>query len=131
MFKYKEGLNKENFSKKLELKMYNGFGGFTSDYSEYWICESKENRLPVAWSNIMSNEKFGTVVTDGLGGYTWYNNSRTNRITKFSNDAYTDESSEMIYIELENKKWSLGLNEIPDEGEYFINYGFGYSRYIH
>ena len=37
---------------------------------------NKDEKLPTVWSNIMANENFGTVVTEGLGGYTWYRNSR-------------------------------------------------------
>ncbi len=58
------------------LKYYNEYGGFSKDGSEYLIRINKDERLPTVWSNIMANEKFGTVVTEGLGGYTWYKNSR-------------------------------------------------------
>lgn len=59
-----------------ELKYYNEYGGFSKDGTEYHIRVNKEEKLPTVWSNIMANEKFGTVVTEGLGGYTWYKNSR-------------------------------------------------------
>ena len=59
-----------------ELKYYNEYGGFSKDGTEYNIRVNKEEKLPTVWSNIMANEKFGTVVTEGLGGYTWYKNSR-------------------------------------------------------
>ena len=58
------------------LKCYNEYGGFSKDGSEYLIRVNKDERLPTVWSNIMANEKLGTVVTEGLGGYTWYKNSR-------------------------------------------------------
>ncbi len=59
-----------------KLKYYNEYGGFSLDGSEYLIRTNKEERLPTVWSNIMANENFGTVVTEGMGGYTWYKNSR-------------------------------------------------------
>lgn len=59
-----------------KLKYYNEYGGFSLDGTEYHIRINKEEKLPTVWSNIMSNRNFGTVVTEGLGGYTWYKNSR-------------------------------------------------------
>lgn len=59
-----------------ELKYCNEYGGFSKDGTEYHIRVNKGERLPTVWSNIMANENFGTVVTEGMGGYTWYKNSR-------------------------------------------------------
>ena len=58
------------------LKYCNEYGGFSKDGTEYCIRVNKDEKLPTVWSNIMANENFGTVVTEGLGGYTWYKNSR-------------------------------------------------------
>ena len=59
-----------------ELKYCNEYGGFSKDGTEYHIRVNKEERLPTVWSNIMANENFGTVVTESMGGYVWYKNSR-------------------------------------------------------
>ena len=44
-----------------------------------------------------------------------------------------DIPSEIIYLEdMETKKvWSLGVNPTPDNNDYYITYGFGYSKYMH
>ena len=72
---------------------------------------NKNNRLPSVWCNILANEKFGTVITDSQGGYTWYKNSRLNRMTSWENSPNYDIPSEVIYIKnVENKKaWSLRI----------------------
>ena len=118
---------------KDKLKYYNEYGGFSEDGKEYLIKVDKENRLPTVWSHIMANEKFGTVVTESMGGYTWYKNSRLNRITSWLNNPSYDIPSEIIYIkDIDNKKvWSLGLNVMPDNRNYNVIYGFGYSKYLH
>ena len=56
----------------------------------------------------MANEKFGSLVTDSQGGYTWSQNSRLNKLTAWSNNSVTDIPSEIIYLEDEdnNRKWS-------------------------
>lgn len=114
-----------------KLKEWNGYGGFSEDGKEYWIIQDKNNRLPLAWSNIMANEHFGTVTTDSGGGYTWYINSKTNRITKFDNDSYMDNSSEKIYISANQSTWSIALNDKPGDGIYTTIFGYGYAKYLY
>ncbi len=116
-----------------KLKYYNEYGAFSDDGKEYLIKINKDNRLPIVWSHIMANEKFGTLVTENMGGYIWYKNSRLNRITSWENKPTFDIPSEIIYLkDLETKKvWSLGLNPMPDEKNYNVIYGFGYTKYIH
>ncbi len=117
----------ENFEKveidKMNLKYFNSYGGFTEDGKEYVINANKN--VPLAWSNILANENFGTVVTQNLGGYTWNKNCRLNRITKWSNDSLIDTPSEAIYIQdIENKKyWRIGKQDV------LAKYGFGYANY--
>lgn len=120
-------------AKPEDLKYYNEYGGFSSDGKEYLIKVNKENRLPTVWSHIMANEKFGTVVTENMGGYSWYRNCRLNRVSSWENNPSYDIPSEIIYLkDQENQKaWSLGLNPIPDDRNYNIIYGFGYCKYIH
>ena len=79
----------------------------------------------------MANEHFGTVTTDSGGGYTWYINSKTNRITKFDNDSYMDNSSEKIYISANQSTWSIALNDKPGDGIYTTIFGYGYAKYLY
>lgn len=90
----------EDIIKPEDLIFFNGYGGFSKKGLEYWTIQDKENRLPLAWSNILTNKEFGSVVTDSMGGYTWYINSKTNRITQFTNDSYMDKTSERIILKL-------------------------------
>ena len=115
------------------LKYYNEYGAFSEDGKEYLIKQTKEKRLPIVWSHIMANKKFGTVVTESMGGYTWYKNSRLNRITSWENKPLQDIPPEIIYIKDKdnNLKWSLGLNPMPDNKIYNVIYGFGFCKYIH
>ena len=124
---------KENKLLNLDLKYYNDYGGFSQDGKEYYIRVNKDENVPMPWSHIMANENFGTLVTDSMGGYTWYKNSRLNRITAWSNNPILDVPSEIIYLkDYDTKKaWSLGLNPMPDTNDYYITYGFGYAKYEH
>lgn len=116
-----------------DLKYYNEYGGFSQDGKEYLIKINRHNRLPAVWCNVLTNENFGTIVTENMGGYTWYENCRVNRVTAWNNSSAMDIPSEIIYLKDKEKNvvWSLGANPSPDENDYNIIYGFGYSKYIH
>src|SRR4029450_7263612 len=47
------------------LAAFNGLGGFTEDAREYVIELGARMRTPAPWANVIANETFGTVVTDG------------------------------------------------------------------
>ena len=115
------------------LKYFNEYGGFSNDGKEYLIRINKNNKLPTVWSHIMTNEHFGTLVTENMGGYTWKENSRLSRITAWSNNQVEDVPSEIIYFKdiSTDKKWSLGFNPMADDNDYYITYGFGYAKYLH
>lgn len=119
--------------KLTELKYLNDYGGFSQDGKEYKIRVNKDEKIPTVWSHILTNKEFGTLVTEGMGGYTWYKNSRLNRLTAWSNLPVQDVPSEIIYLQNQETKkvWSLGLNPCPDENDYYITYGLGYAKYNH
>ena len=81
----------------------------------------------------MANKKFGTIVTENMGGYIWFRNSRLNRVSSWENNASYDIPTEIIYLkDIETSKtWSLGLNPKPDNKNYNVKYGFGYAKYLH
>ncbi len=115
------------------LKYYNEYGAFSEDGKEYLIKVSKENKTPTTWSHIIGNEKFGSVITESNGGYTWYKNSRLNRITSWHNSSSINIPSEAIYIkDIENGRiWSPTAMPKPDDKIYNAIFGFGYAKYIH
>ncbi|HBC84463.1 MAG TPA: hypothetical protein DCZ30_03260 [Clostridiales bacterium] len=82
-----------------ELKYYNEYGGFSADGKEYLIKVNKENRLPNVWSHVIANPRFGTLVTESMGGYTWNENCKLNRISAWSNNSILDIPSEIIFLE--------------------------------
>lgn len=82
---------------------------------------------------MIANKEFGTLVTDGGGGYTWNKNSRLNRLTAFTNYVSKDIPSELLYfIDNENKRfWTIGNRVVEDDNDYYTTYGFGYAKFTH
>jgi len=116
---------------KTELLYDNEFGGFSLDGKEYLIFKNKDNKLPSVWCNILANNFFGSLITDNLGGYTWYRNSRLNRLTAWNNNPVLDLPSEIIYIKDKDngKIWTLNTGVRPNNNYYYITHGFGYSKF--
>ena len=112
-----------------ELKYYNEYGGFNEDGKEYKILINENNKLPTVWSNILANEKFGTLITQNSGGFTWGYNSRLNRISSWNNNPIIDFPSEIICFKdiKTGHTWSLSQNIMENQQDYLITYGFGYT----
>lgn len=105
--------------------------GFLKIGLEYTIKLDKENKLPTVWSMILANETFGTIVTQNLGGFTWHQNSRLNRLSAWNNNPVMDLPSEIIYLKdyKTGKKWSLSDNINNDSKESYITYGMGFVKF--
>lgn len=113
------------------LKLWNGYGGFDPETAQYHILFSPERGLPPQpWSNILCNKSFGTIVTENALGGTWYQNSRTNRLTPWSNDPVADAPAEILYIKnhLTGAVWSVTPAPYLDS-PYAITHGRGFTTY--
>ena len=109
---------------KQEMVFDNGRGGFCG--SEY--CIYVTDMPPLPWSNILTNKKFGSLISAGGGGYTWADNARMNRLTPFRNDALTDVPVEGVIVR--NDRTGRVTSAAPDiyaSGRYRVTHGFGYT----
>ncbi|MCK9479512.1 MAG: hypothetical protein M0R40_08460 [Firmicutes bacterium] len=104
-----------------EVEYYNGFGGFAG--SEYIIRLDEGAKTPLPWSNVISDKNFGFLITESGGGFSWYHNSRENKLTPWSNDAITDPVDELVYIRdnVGGNIWTLFSEQ------YIVRHGLGYS----
>ncbi len=100
---------------KNKIKFFNEFGGFINNGKEYIIVDQN---TPAAWSNVVSNENFGTVITNNNCGFTYAHNSREYKLTSWINDTLVNDYSEGFKINDMTVKFSL------------VKFGFGYSEFI-
>lgn len=96
---------------KPNLLLDNGYGGYKEDNS-YYIYN---NNTKAPWSNIIANDRFGTIITNNFGGYSYALNSREYKITEWNPDLTNDSISEKICID--------GKQIIANE----VNHNFGYT----
>jgi cyclic beta-1,2-glucan synthetase len=131
------GTNAPRGSESLEL--WNGYGGFADDGREYRICVQPSQLPPMPWSQVVANPEFGFLVTESGGGYTWFANSRENKLTTWANDPVADAPSEVLYLHDE----TTGETWLPLQGqsarggasrsptmESWAHYGAGYARFL-
>jgi cellobiose phosphorylase len=113
------------------LLFENGLGGFTADGREYVITLRGGERPPAPWSNVLANPEFGSVVTEGGGGYTWACNSQMNRLTPWSNDPVSDPPAEIVYLRDEEtgEFWTITPSPCGGETTCIVRHGQGYSRF--
>lgn len=124
---------KEKILKVKDLEFFNGFGGFDLNENKYTIVLKDKRNTPAPWINVISNKEFGFHVSESGSSYTWYKNSRENKLTPWSNDPITDPATEALYLrdEITGSVWSISPKPIRDDGEYVIHHGFGYSSFVH
>ncbi|MDQ2087331.1 glucoamylase family protein [Herbivorax sp. ANBcel31] len=124
---------RKTFIEEEELSFYNGIGGFGNGGKEYVIHLEKNLNTPLPWINVISNQKFGFLVTESGSGYSWYENSRENKLTPWSNDPVSDTPGEILYLcdNSDGKVWSATPLPIRNDGSYKIKHGFGYTVFEH
>jgi Cellobiose phosphorylase len=116
-----------------KLIFENGLGGFTPDGHEYIITLQPGQTTPAPWCNVLTNEQFGTVISESGSAYTWAENSHEFRLTPWNNDPVKDTSGETFYIrdEQSGQYWSPTPLPVRGLAPYIIRHGFGYTIFEH
>ena len=112
-----------------DLVYQNNLGGFSQDGKEYIIYLKKGESTPLPWSNIIANRDFGFLVTESGSGYTWYKNSRENKLTPWSNDPVSGiRLGSYIYTWMYDREyWTTTALPVRTNAAYLIRHGQGYS----
>ena len=112
----------ENFSTK--------YGHFSADGNEYVITNFK---TPKPWVNVISNGKYGLVISQTGGGFSWNTHSEFNRLNRWHQDLVQDNWGKYFYLKDNDTGdvWSPTWMPVKKELDFYkIVYGFGYSKFI-
>jgi cyclic beta-1,2-glucan synthetase len=111
----------------------NGVGGFVEDGAGYTIHLEPGESTAAPWSNVLAHERFGCVVTESGGGYTWAENSGERRLTAWRNDPVTDTPSEAVYLRDEetSEVWSPTPGPAPAPSAYEVVHRAGLTEFRH
>ena len=100
-----------------DLQFDNGWGGFDPDTGDYTIYLEPGAPTPAPWANVLANDGFGTIVTEGGLGFTWAINSGENRLTPWFNDPVEDPQGERLYLRDEENARLWTPTPLPAGGD--------------
>jgi len=84
----------------------NAFGSFDPSGRAFTIHDS---RTPSPWTNVVCNGRYGFVVSQNGGGFSWLDNSQLNVLTRWEMDLIRDDRGRFLYLaDLDDGEvWSL------------------------
>ncbi|MEF2940316.1 MAG: hypothetical protein U0O13_01840, partial [Oscillospiraceae bacterium] len=80
---------------------------------------------PRAWSNVLTNGRFGFLATDAGTGHLWYRNAHTGRINRWLCDPWVLRGTETLRMTTRAGTVSL----FNDDGHARVEYGFGWAAW--
>lgn len=80
---------------------------------------------PRAWSNVLTNGRFGFLATDAGTGHLWYRNAHTGRINRWLCDPWVLRGTETLCMASRAGAVSL----FDDDGRARVEYGFGWAAW--
>ncbi len=113
-----------------DLDMWNGFGGFAKDGTEYVVRLDAATSTPQPWINVIANEQFGFHVSAEGAGFSWSQNSRDYQVTPWSNDPVINRPGEAFYVvDLESRNTYVPFQSLnlSDSARFETRHGLGYS----
>ena len=87
---------KKDFRVWSDLEFYNQYGGFDRNGRDYVVTNTN---TPMPWVNVVSNPRFGCIVSSTMAGFTFAYNAQQFKLTGWSNDIVRDNASEMLLID--------------------------------
>jgi len=102
------------------------YGHFSSDSLEYIISNPN---TPRPWINYLTNEKYCSIISQCAGGYSFYKDCRTNRITRWAPENWHfDRPGKYLFAREKNKSWALTYQPLRVKPQsYKCRHGLGYT----
>ncbi|HMN39880.1 MAG TPA: hypothetical protein PKE29_03480 [Phycisphaerales bacterium] len=73
----------------------NSYGRFDPSGRRFTISD---HRTPVPWTNVLSNGRYGTVISQNGGGFSWLDNSQLNVLTRWEMDLVRDDHGKFLFL---------------------------------
>lgn len=84
----------------------NRYGHFTADGRAFEITD---HRTPMPWTNVICNGRYGLIVSQNGGGFSWFDDAQHCVLTRWEMDMVRDTHGKFLYLsDLESQDvWSL------------------------
>ncbi len=102
------------------------YGHFSSDGTEYVVTTPN---TPRPWINYLTNENYCSVISQCGGGYSFYKDCRTNRLTRWAPENWHfDRPGKYIYVRDGAKAYSLTYQPLRGKPQFYqCRHGLGYT----
>ena len=102
------------------------YGHFSKDGTEYIVTNPN---TPRPWINYLTNESYCSIISQCAGGYSFFKDCRTNRLTRWSPENWHfDRPGKYIYIRDGKKAWSASYQPVRTKYQsYACHHGLGYT----
>ena len=102
------------------------FGYFDDQNKEYVITTPQ---TPLPWINYLGSEDFFSLVSNTVGGYSFYRDARMRRLTRYRyNNSPLDMDGHRIYIKDGDTVWNPGWQPTKTPlDSYSCRHGLGYT----
>ncbi len=103
------------------------FGYFDDQQKEYVIETPK---TPYPWINYLGNDDFFSLISNTLGGYTFYKDAKLRRLTRYRyNNIPLDSNGKYFYINDNGTIWNPGWQPTQTKlDKYECRHGLGYTK---
>jgi N,N'-diacetylchitobiose phosphorylase len=108
------------------------YGHFDNENREYVVDRVD---VPVSWTNYLGVKDLCTVLSHNAGGYSFYKNAESGRVTRFrANGVPLDRPGHYVYLRDDEtgEYWSISWQPVGknlDEAKYECRHGLSYSRF--
>lgn len=109
-------------------------GEFIAPNGAFRFSVGSQQRPARPWANVLANRRFGSLITEAGGGFTWAGNSRLNQLTAWSNDPVADPPAcwWLLQDEATRQTWSVTPSAWAAPGlPYTVTHGQGETTFHH
>ncbi|WP_130837146.1 GH36-type glycosyl hydrolase domain-containing protein [Lachnoclostridium sp. Marseille-P6806] len=105
------------------------FGYFDDKNREYVITTPQ---TPLPWINYLGNQDFFSLISNTMGGYSFYKDAKLLRLTRYRyNSVPYDNNGKYFFIQDGDTLWNPGWQPTRTElDRYECRHGLGYSRFL-
>ncbi len=102
------------------------YGRFSRDGSEYLVTSPL---TPRPWINYLTNENYCCIISQCAGGYSFYRDCRTNRLTRWlPENWHFDRPGKYIFVRDGQKAYSLTYQPLRVKPQFYqCRHGLGYT----
>lgn len=122
------GMTEREFGPESGL-MPGRYGRFDGTGDEYVIHDV---RTPRPWINVLANERYGVVLSQAGGGFSWFENCQIYRLSRWEQDLVQDAQGRFLYVQDEDGRiWSTTYQPTRVDAELEeVRHGLGATTFV-